>query len=154
MKVEAGNLAPEFTLFNSEKKEVSLKDCRGTKVVLMFFPAAFTSTCTTQMCTMDDELEWYNGLNAKVFGISTDTLFTLARYKQEHNLRFDLLSDFNKEVSAGYGALYDTFFYNMKGVSRRAAFVIDETGKVIYAEVLENAGDLPDFNKVKAAVEG
>jgi len=152
MVLKAGQVAPQFILFNSDKKEVSLADCIGSKVVLMFFPAAFTSVCTTQMCTMDDELEWYNKLNAKVFGISTDSLYTLARYKQEHNIKFDLLADYNKEVCALYGAQYETFNFGMKGTSRRAAFVINESGIVTYAEVLENAGNLPDFEQVKQAI--
>jgi glutaredoxin-dependent peroxiredoxin len=152
MKLEAGQAAPLFKLYNTEKQEISLEQFRGSKVILMFFPAAFTSVCTTQMCTMDNELEWYNDVNAVVLGISTDTLFTLDRYKKEHNIKFDLLSDFNKEVCGEYGAQYDMFKFNMKGVARRAAFVINEEGVVTYAEVLENAGDLPDFDKVKAAL--
>jgi glutaredoxin-dependent peroxiredoxin len=152
MSIEVGQKAPLFKLYNTEKQEISLEQYKGQKVILMFFPAAFTSTCTTQMCTMDNELEWYNEMNAVVLGISTDSLYTLNRYRQEHHIKFDLLADFNKEVCGVYGAQYEVFNFGMKGVARRAAFVINEEGIVTYAEVLENAGHLPDFNKVKAAL--
>ena len=92
-----------------------------------------------------DNISFYNNVNAKVFGISVDSLQTLARFKQDQHLNFILLSDFNKEVSSMYGSLYEMFGYNMKGVSKRSAFIIDSRGVVQYAEVLENAGAQPDF---------
>jgi len=153
MAIQPGQLAPQFTLVSSERKEVSLSDFKGKKVVLHFFPAAFTSVCTTQLCTMRDNYAYYEGLNAQVLGISVDSPFTLAKFKAENNYQFPLLSDFNKEVSAAYGALYEEFVLGMKGVSKRAAFVIDEDQKVVYAEVLESAGDLPDFNAIAEAVK-
>lgn len=154
MGLQIGESAPDFKLFSSELKEVSLADFKGKKVVLQFFPMAFTGTCTTQLCTMRDSFGFYEGMNAVVLGISVDSPFTLAKFKEEQFYQFPLLSDFNKEVSAAYGALYEEFVYNLKGVSKRAAFVIDEEGKISYAEVLESAGDLPDFNAIKAVVEG
>ncbi|HEY9003258.1 MAG TPA: redoxin domain-containing protein [Mucilaginibacter sp.] len=153
MAIQTGQQAPQFTLVSSERKEVSLSDFKGKKVVLHFFPAAFTSVCTTQLCTMRDNFAYYEGLNAQVLGISVDSPFTLAKFKAENNYQFPLLSDFNKEVSAAYGALYEEFVLGMKGVSKRAAFVTDENQKVIYAEVLESAGDLPDFNAIAEAVK-
>jgi len=90
----------------------------------------------------------YNKVNAKVFGISVDSPQTLSRFKEEQNLNFPLLSDFNKEASAAYGCLYDAFIGWMKGVSKRSAFIIDQNGIIKYAEVLENAGSLPDFEKI------
>lgn len=153
-KVTRGMAAPAFTLYDTGKKEVSLESFRGQKVVLLFFPAAFTSTCTRELCSVRDELYWYNSLNACVIGISTDSLYALARYKEEQKLNFSLLADYNKEVCGLYGAQYEVFAYGMKGTSRRAAFVIDEKGIVRYAEVLESAGDIPDFNKIKEAVKG
>lgn len=153
MGLQIGEQAPDFKLFSSELKEVSLADFKGKKVVLQFFPMAFTGTCTTQLCTMRDSFGFYEGMNAVVLGISVDSPFTLAKFKEEQSYQFPLLSDFNKETSAAYGALYEEFVYNLKGVSKRAAFVIDEEGKVSYAEVLESAGDLPDFNAIKAVVE-
>ena len=154
MALQKGDQAPDFKLFSSELKEVSLADLKGKKVVLQFFPMAFTGTCTTQLCTMRDSFGFYEGMNAVVLGISVDSPFVLAKFKEEQQYQFPLLSDFNKEVSAAYGALYEEFVYNLKGVSKRAAFVIDEEGKIIYAEVLESAGDLPDFKSIKEVVEG
>jgi glutaredoxin-dependent peroxiredoxin len=152
MAITAGENAPTFSLYNTNKHLTELDKLRGKKVLLLFFPAAFTSTCTKELCAIRDDLSWYNNVNAEVFGISTDAVYTLIRYKADQNLNFELLSDFNKEVSALYGALYETFSFGMKGVSRRAAFVIDENGVVKYAEVLESAGDLPDFERVRAAL--
>ncbi len=151
--LKPGQPAPPFTLFDTERKEISLESLKGQKVILLFFPAAFTSTCTKELCSVRDDLSWYNGMNARVMGISTDSLYALAKYKEEQKLNFTLLADYNKEVCALYGARYETFNYGMKGTSRRAAFVIDETGIIRYAEVLESAGDLPDFGKIKSALE-
>lgn len=144
--------APDFTLYNSERQTVTLSSLRGSKVLLLFFPAAFTSTCTRELCSVRDELSVYNNLNTKVFGISTDALYSLARYKEEQQLNFDLLADFNKEICGLYHARYDEFAYGMKGVAKRAAFVIDETGIVKYEEVIEKAGEIPDFEKIKSAL--
>ena len=149
MKIEIGQAAPEFTLFDSDKKTVTLSDQKGNNIVLLFFPLAFTSVCTTELCSVRDNLSWYNGVNAKVFGISVDALQTLARFKEEQQLNFTLLSDFNKDVSRAYGSIYEMFGYNMKGVSKRSAFVINKEGVVCYAEVLENAGELPNFEAIR-----
>jgi glutaredoxin-dependent peroxiredoxin len=147
-----GQKAPDFTLYDSNKNKVTLSEQRGSSVLLLFFPAAFTSVCTAELCSVRDNLKMYEDLNTKVFGISVDTLYTLARYKQDQNLNFSLLSDFNKDVSEAYGALYPTFAFDMKGVSKRAAFLIDEEGIIRYAEVLENASEQPDFQKIKQAL--
>ena len=88
-----------------------------------------------------------------MFGISVDALFTLAKYKEDQQLNFTLLSDFNKDVSTSYDSIYEQFGFNMKGVSKRSAFVIDKEGIIQYAEVLENAGEIPDFKKIKACLE-
>lgn len=153
MTLKIGDQPADFSLFNSELKEVSLKDFAGKKVIIHFFPMAFTGVCTTQLCTLRDNFGFYEGLNAQVLGISVDSPFTLAKFKEENNYQFPLLSDFNKEVSVAFGALYEQFVFNLKGVSKRAAFVLDENQKVIYAEVLESAGDLPDFAAIDAIVK-
>jgi peroxiredoxin len=153
MLVKIGAQAPEFTLFSSELKEVSLKDFAGKKVIIHFFPMAFTGVCTTQLCTMRDNFGFYEGLGAQVLGISVDSPFTLAKFKENNNYQFPLLSDFNKEVSTAYGAIYEEFVFNLKGVSKRAAFVLDEKHEVIYAEVLESAGDLPNFKAIDDIVK-
>ena len=151
--LQPGSPAPQFTLVSSGLKEVSLSDLKGKKVVVHFFPMAFTGVCTTQLCTMRDDFGYYEGLNAVILGISVDSPFTLAKFKEENNYQFELLSDFNKEVSTAYGSIYDTFFFGMKGVSKRAAFVIDEDQNIKYAEVLETASDLPDFKAIAEAVK-
>jgi glutaredoxin-dependent peroxiredoxin len=145
---EIGQHAPDFTLFDSQKKKVTLSELRGSNVLLLFFPLAFTSTCTRELCEVRDNIAIYNQANAIVLGISVDSLHTLARYKEDQHLNFQLLSDFNKEVSTLYGSLYELFGYNMKGVSKRSAFLVDKTGILRYAEVLENAGEVPHFEKI------
>jgi peroxiredoxin len=144
-----GQKAPEFTLFNSERQEISLSDFAGKNVVILFFPMAFTSVCTTELCEMRDNITTYTNLNAEVLAISVDSPFTLAKFKEDQNLPFNLLSDFNKEVSQAYDTYYETFVMNLKGVSKRSAFVIDGDGVVQYAEVLESAGDVPDFSALQ-----
>ena len=148
MALQIGDKAPDFNLYSSDLTEVSLAAFKGKKVIIHFFPMAFTGTCTEQLCTMRDNFSFYEGINAQVLGISVDSPFSLAKFKEAQNYQFPLLSDFNKDVSAAYGALYDEFVFGLKGVSKRAAFVVDEEGKIIYAEVLENAGDLPDFEAI------
>jgi len=154
MSIQVGQRAPDFKLFNSEKKEVTLSDNKGKNVVLLFFPLAFTGVCTAELCSVRDTYQTYNALNAVVYGISVDTPHTLAKFKEEQKLNFDLLSDFNKKASTAYDSIYNSFTpMAMEGVSKRAAFVIDNRGVVQYAEVLENAGDQPDFIKIKSTLE-
>lgn len=153
MNVQVGKQAPDFKLFNTEKKETVLSEFKGKNVVLLFFPLAFTSTCTAELCSTRDELTFYNNMNAVVFGISIDSVFVLKKFKEELNLNFDLLSDFNKEVSESYDSLYKNFILGMKGVGKRSAFVIDKSGIIQYAEILEDAGKVPDFNAIKSCLE-
>ena len=153
MALQVGEQAPEFKLYNSEKKEIALSDYRGQNVVLLFFPLAFTGVCTTEMCTMRDNIADYKDMDAQVLAVSVDSLFTLEKFKEEQNLNFPLLSDFNKEVSPKYDSLYDEFVLGMKGVSKRSAFVIDKEGTVRYAEVLDSAGDLPDFAAIQSTLK-
>lgn len=152
MALNIGDTAPSFTLFDTDKNQVKLEDYHGKNLVVLFFPAAFTSVCTTELCSMRDNIGDYNSLNAEVVAISIDTPFTLGKFKEEQNLNFPLLSDFNKEVSKAYGAQYDEFVLGMKGVAKRSAFVIDSQGKIKYAEVLEDATKLPDFEALKATI--
>ena len=149
MEIKVGDKAPNFTLRNTEKAEVSLEDYKGKNVVLLFFPLAFTGVCTTELCSMRDDIASYEGLDAQVLAVSVDSLFTLEQFKKAENYNFPLLSDFNKNVSRAYGSLYEDFVLDMKGVSKRSAFVIDKEGMVRYAEVLESAGDIPNFEAVK-----
>ncbi len=145
--LKKGDQAPEFCLFDTNKKEVRLSDLKGDNVLLLFFPLAFTSVCTAELCSVRDNLGIYSSLQVKPLGISVDSLHSLGRFKTEQNLNFPLLSDFNKETSKMYGSLYEQFGYGMKGVSKRSAFLIDKKGIIQYAEVLENAGEQPDFRQ-------
>jgi peroxiredoxin len=153
MSLKIGDKAPDFKLFSSEKEEVSLKNFEGENLLILFFPQAFTGVCTTELCSVRDNMAFYNNVKAKVVAISVDSIFTLDRFRKDQNLNFPLLSDFNKEVSPKYGAFYDSFVFNMKGVSKRSAFVVDKKGTIQYAEVLESAGDLPDFEKITKTLE-
>jgi len=148
-----GQPAPDFTLFDSEKNKVTLSELRGEPVVLLFFPLAFTSVCTKELCSVRDNIGWYNAIKARVFGISVDSLYTLDKFRTEQHLNFPLLSDFNKDVSRAYNSIYEQFGFGMQGVSKRSAFVIDKEGIIRYAEVLENAGLVPDFDQIKATLE-
>ena len=149
MAIEIGQTAPAFTLYASDKNKVSLADYKGKNVLLLFFPQSFTGVCTAELCNLRDNIAVYNNANAQVFGISVDSVFTLAKFKEEQHLNFPLLSDFNKETSTAYDTLYTDWILDMKGVSKRSAFVIDKEGIVRYAEVLESAGDQPDFEAIQ-----
>lgn len=153
MAIAIGQQAPDFTLRDSERNIVTLHEQKGKTVLLLFYPLAFTSTCTKELCSIRDDISRYDNANATVFGISVDSYATLKKYKAEQGYNFSLLSDFNKEASAAYGCLYDNFAGWMNGVSKRAAFIIDKAGTVQYAEILESAGDLPNFEAINAKLE-
>ena len=149
MKIEVGSIAPDFSLYSSDKEKVSLGDYKNQNVVLLFFPLAFTGVCTKELCNIRDNIGVYNNSKAKVLAISVDSPQTLAKFKEDQKLNFPLLSDFNKNVSEKYGCLYETFSMDMKGVSKRSAFVIDQEGRIQYAEVLENAREEPDYEAIE-----
>ena len=146
---DVGQPAPDFTLYDTQENLQRLSQYRGRTVLLLFFPLAFTSVCTAELCSVRDNMGRYEELAVQPIGISVDSLYTLARFKEDQNLNFPLLSDFNKEVSKAYGALYEQFGFEMRGVSKRAAFVVDKEGIIQYAEVLENAGRQPDFEAIR-----
>lgn len=151
MKDLVGDSAPNFSLTNTSGQKVSLNRLRekGTgDIVLLFFPLAFSDACTHELCKVRDNMKLYNSLNAIVLGISVDSFFTLREFKKTNNLNFSLLSDFNKKASEKYGALYHDYF-GMKGVSKRAAFVIGPDGVVKYAEILEDSDEEPDFKAIQ-----
>ena len=153
MSIQIGHAAPDFTLFDTEKNPVQLSSFKGQKVLLLFFPQSFTGVCTKELCSVRDNIALYNSADAKVFGISVDSVFTLGKFKEEQSLNFPLLSDFNKVVSEKYGSIYHDWILDMKGVSKRSAFVIDREGNVQYAEVLDNAGEVPNFEKINALLK-
>lgn len=141
--------APDFTLTNTNREQISLKDYKGQhNVVLLFFPLAFSSVCTKELCSTRDNMKLYESLDAEVIGISVDSMFTLKAFKEANNINFTLLSDFNKEVSRKYDSLYEDFL-GMKGVSKRSVFVINKEGNIVHSEILEDAGSIPDLNKVQ-----
>ncbi len=152
MGLKIGDTAPDFTLQNTEGESVELyKLLNNQKGVLLFFPLAFSGTCTEELCTVRDNMKMYNSLGAKVIGISVDSFFTLREYKKSQNFNFTLLSDFNREVSKKYETLYEDY-YGMKGVSKRSAYVVGENKKIKHVQVLEDSGSLPDFNAILQAV--
>lgn len=152
--IKVGDIAPDFTLPTSNREEsVQLSELKGKNVLLLFFPLAFTGVCTKELCSVRDNLSIYNNFNAEVLGISVDSPFTLNKYKEEQGLNFTLLSDFNKEVSTTYDCIYESFIGWMKGVSKRAAFIVDKNGVLQYAEVLENAGKIPNFEAINSVFE-
>lgn len=153
MKLSKGDKAPDFRLYSSEKKEIQLEDFAGKNLLILFFPLAFTGVCTTELCSIRDNYSKYESLNTEVIGISIDSIFVLAKYKEEQSLNFQLLSDFNRDISRSYGALYDNFVLDMKEVSKRSAFLIDGDGTIQYAEVLEDAGQLPNFKAIVETLE-
>jgi peroxiredoxin len=152
MELKKGDKAPSFKLFDTDKNEHSLESNNGKSVVLLFFPLAFTGVCTQELCGVRDDISSYNDLDANVYGISVDSIFSLGKFKKEQNINFSLLSDFNKEVSSLYGALYEEFVLGMRGVSKRSAFVIDSEGTIQYASVSDDAGQLPNFDAIKESL--
>ncbi len=154
MPLSAGDAAPDFTLFDDEMQPFTLSEADGP-VVLLFFPGAFTSVCTTELNTVANDYARYEDLGATIVGISTDSPFTLAEFKKAHGFPFRLLSDHDGDVSESYGAKYDGDFTPMKlsRISKRSAFVVDADATLEYAEVLENAGEQPNFDAIIAALE-
>ena len=159
MAITIGNKAPDFTLKSKnqtgEIKDVSLADFKGKNVVLLFYPLSFTGVCTSEMCSISEGFEFYSNLNAEVIGISVDSIFTQEAWAKQNNITIPLLSDFNKEVCSKYGTLYPDggFVLGMNGVSKRAAFIIDKEGIIRYTEILEDAGQLPNFEKIKEVLK-
>ena len=153
MSAATGQMAPSFKLKASDLTDISLSDYQGKNVLILFFPLAFTGVCTEELCSMRDNLNVYNDLGAQVLAISVDSPFTLAKFKEENNYNFPLLSDFNKVVSKSYGSFYEDFVLDLKGVSKRSAFVVDKDGTIRYAEVLDSAKDLPNFNAIKDCLQ-
>ena len=150
MAITVGQTAPDFTLYADDTEPVQLSELRGRPVVLLFFPGAFTSVCTDELNQVNNDLASF-GEETQVLGISTDSPFVLQEFKKRHGLDFPLLSDHNADVSALYGAKYDHNFtdMNLDRIAKRAAFVIDDEGTVAYAEVLDNAGKMPDLEAIK-----
>jgi len=152
MAIAVGTKAPPFTLFNTERKQVSLSDYTGKIVVINFFPAAFTGTCTAQMCSNRDESGYYNELGAVVLGISVDMPFSLKEFKEKNKINFELLSDFNKITIHEYDMYHCNFICGIRGVARRGVVVVDKNGSIAYAEETANPGTQVNFTALKEAL--
>ena len=152
MELRKGDRAPGFNLPDQDKNFVNLMDFQGKHLLILFYPLAFTSTCTVELCQARDGFKEYEALDTAVVGISVDPYATLREFKKQYDIQFPLLSDFNKEASRAYGCLYEEFGPGMRGVSKRATFLVDKMGFIQYVEVLENAGKLPNFKAVLEAL--
>ena len=152
MSVDVGAKAPDFTLHNQDRQDVTLSDeLKKGPVVLAFFPAAFSSVCQQEMCTFRDSAADLNKVNARVLGVSTDTFFALKAWGDQHKLTFPLLSDYNKEVIRTYGVVNPDMI-GLKDIAKRSVFVIDRSGVVRHREVLDDARNEPNYDKVKQAL--
>jgi peroxiredoxin len=152
MSVAVGDRAPDFTLKNADLEEVSLSSMRGKNVVILFFPLAFTSVCTEELCGVSAGIDDYKGLDATVIGISVDSPFSLQAWAEKEKITIPLLSDFNKEVSEAYGSQYEDLL-GFRGVAKRSAFVLDKDGVVRFASVSDDAKVVPDFEAIKGCLK-
>jgi peroxiredoxin len=152
MSVDVGAKAPDFTLPDQDREPVTLSErLKKGPVVLAFFPAAFSSVCTTEMCTFRDSAAALNKVNAQVLGVSTDTFFALKAWGDAEKLGFPLLSDYNKSIIRQYGVVNPDMI-GLKDIAKRAVFVIDRNGVVRHREVLDDARNEPDYGKVTQAL--
>lgn len=151
---DVGDSAPDFEIYSDQNEPWRLSNNLDAPVLLLFFPGAFTSVCTTELNTVNNDLDRFG--EARVAGISTDSPFVLQEFRSVHDFSFPLLSDHEAKVSAMYGAKYQNDFtpMNLDRISRRAAFVIDREGTVQYREVLDNAGNQPDFGSIEQVIAG
>lgn len=156
MSLQVGQTAPDFTLVSGDKKKITRSEFEGQKnVLLLFYPGSFTSVCTTELNLVNNELDFYKDKEVEVLGVSTDSPFVQAEFGKVNALQFPLLSDHNATASEAFGAKYaeGEFVLGLSRVSRRAAFLINKEGEVKYAEVLENAGNMPNFEAIKSTIE-
>jgi peroxiredoxin len=151
--IAIGTKAPDFNLFNQKRERVSLDAQRGKKVVVAFFPAAFTSVCEKELCTFRDSLAALTDVGATVLAISVDAPFANAAFASKNGLNFDVLSDYTRDATRAYGVAIDNFA-GMPGytASNRAVFVVNAEGVITYSWVGPNPGVEPDYEEVKRAV--
>ncbi|WP_049987667.1 redoxin domain-containing protein [Halobellus rufus] len=154
--VSVGDDAPDFTapLANGDVESITLsEELGGDPVVLAFFPAAFTGTCTTEMCTFRDQLANFEDVGATVYGVSIDTPFTLNEFRAQNDLNFGLVSDSNREIVDAYDVSMDFADLGVYNLAKRAVFVVDGGGTITYAWVSDDPGVEPDYDEVAAAAE-
>jgi glutaredoxin-dependent peroxiredoxin len=154
MSVTVGTKAPAFTLFDTDRKPRSLAEFAGKKVVLAFYPGAFTGACTKEVCALQDAMATFNSFNAQVVGISIDSPFANKAFAEANKVAFPLLSDFTRETSKAYCGLYEDFG-GVKGytASKRSVFILDEKGTVTYVWSTDAPGTEPPYDEVKAALK-
>lgn len=153
MAVAIGRQAPDATLVSTDRKPVRISDLRGKTTVLAFFPAAFTGTCTKEMCRFRDDHSRLDALDAQVIGISADTPFVLAEWGKQHSLKQTLLSDFNHDAMRAYEVYDGNFVGVLNGIARRSVFVLDKKGRVVYTWIADNPGVEPPYEEIEAAVK-
>lgn len=155
MAISTGTKAPDFSLKSKQASglvDVKLSNNFGKKnTVVLFFPLAFTSVCTKEMCDITSGLGAYSGMNADVIGISVDSPFAQEAWAQKEKIGITLASDLNKETAKAYGTLLPDLI-GLGSVSARAAFVIDKHGVVQYSEQTPTPKDLPNFDAIKSAL--
>lgn len=156
MALTPGDHAPDFTLYDDARQPWTLSERRGRKVVLLFFPGAFTSVCSTEMNTVNNDLDRYDALGADVVGLSTDSPDALAEFKKVNDLRFPLLSDHDAEVAGSYGVRFTREEHRLgySRVAKRAVFVVDGEGRIAYTELLAHPGLEPDYDALLDVIEG
>ncbi len=152
MAIPVGSKAPDFTLKSKQASglvDVKLSNNFGkTNTVLLFFPLAFTSVCTSEMCDITAGLQQYKDVNAEVIGVSVDSPFSQEAWAQKEKIGITLASDLNKKTAESYGVLLPDLI-GLGAVSARAAFVIDKNGTIQYSEQTPTPKDLPNFNAVR-----
>ena len=153
MALRVGDKAPDFTLYDTEKKQRTLKEFLGKKTVLAFYPGAFTGVCDKELCTFRDSLAMLGSLNAQVVGVSIDSPYSNRAFAEKNRLGFPLLSDFTREVSKKYAGLYEDFGH-LKGytAAKRAVFALDTQGTVKYVWISDDPGKEPPYDEVNAAL--
>ena len=161
MSIQVGDTAPEFSLVSltaDGPQVVTLNSLTSeSNVLLLFVPMAFTGGCTEEFCAITKSLDAYKSLDAKVVGISGDNPFAQGAWAEKEGIGIPLLSDYEHKATEAYGIAYESFIPEanliMGGVAKRSAFVVDQAGKVRYAEVLESPHDMPDFDAIQACLK-
>jgi len=145
-----GDMAPDFTLTAQDKSKVTLSDMRGERVILAFYPAAFTGVCTTEMCTFSEGMASLGGSGVKALGISVDAPFSNGAFAEKNGISFPLLSDVHRETINAYGVALNDFVIGGYTVAQRSVFVVEADGTIGYAWVAENPGIEPNYDEVMA----
>lgn len=158
MALKIGDKAPDFKLTSftpsDEPVDFTLSSYFGKKnVLILFFPQAFTGGCTAEMCTIEESYGEIAGKDTEILGISVDGTFVQKAFAKQNNIKYPLLSDFNKEVIEKYDVIHEAFAHGMKNVSKRSVFLVGKDGLIKYIEITDNPGVQVNFDKLKEAVK-